>query len=718
MMKDRSNPVIRFLATTAAASLAALLFLALIPKDPANALLLGYSRSRLLLLAVLAAWFTAVLTITLLYRSRPSWRTRLEHLIEQISSDRSLLDVIFYLSAFSASILTYLTFLWSTTSDNALKGLLFRVLPFILLGLVISLQSLAALRPCFGQKAAGYWGMILAFAAGILLLEIVSFPLIDRKEAITVYWSLLEIIPFIILLSIILPKAREDHRCGLLFVFLLALFARSQTLFLLPIYSNDPLQHTPLVIIAVCGVLLLLRYLSQRVKWNPWPVILLLLFVILAAIYYGGADIYARVKNTDVTSSDQKSFLDFALEVKKSDFTYLGTRARYPLYPYLQALFIDLEADSQLLFEQGKQLNIVLSLVLLAATYFFAKRYLPKMTAYLFTLIIMFSFFLFKSPHYQVETLFYFMAFIGFVLLVRMIESPSIPLAIGTGIFLGLIHLTKASINPAIFAFSTMYLLKLLTSDDFKQALRGVWTKQLLMKSACLLILLAVFFSSISFFLVDTKRIYGSYFYDVNYLIFWTDGWFDARDTVMAAGAREHYPDLPPEEIPGPQKYFREHTIADAVERIRSGYQDEWMYITNPYGRYSYLLIYTCTLLVLSLAALPAAGKIIKDHLFTFLFGAAYFGGFSFLYAWWSYVNGGWHGARFTYSLYLPFFFSIMLFLHILERQHPVIRIYKVELHIRDVITVLSLVVLILLFIDIDTYAINRLLKPGTWYGK
>ena len=87
-----------------------------------------------------------------------------------------------------------------------------------------------------------------------------------------------------------------------------------------------------------------------------------------------------------------------------------------------------------------------------------------------------------------------------------------------------------------------------------------------------MLLTLLVFLALLFPYLQESYEKYGSHFYNVNTTFYvWYDSWEEARTGTLAAGDDVGFPDLPPEELPGLEKYLREHTLQQVIERFVNG---------------------------------------------------------------------------------------------------------------------------------------------------
>ena len=229
------------------------------------------------------------------------------------------------------------------------------------------------------------------------------------------------------------------------------------------------------------------------------------------SLYLNVAQQQSKV-NSDLTRNDQSAYMNFAREAYETHLQYTGSRNRMPLYPFIQALFYSPEMDDEAFFEQGKQLNIALSLVCLLALgiTFFAK--FSKIYAFYAMLVIAFLVFAIKSPYFQTEILFYTLFGFAFILSLDTLISPKWYKSIGVGLLFALAHFSKASALPGLFIFISSYgilfLFKLFSGSLSREQVRQI-LYYALAPLAVFMILLFPYFQ-------ESKEKYGSYFYNVN----------------------------------------------------------------------------------------------------------------------------------------------------------------------------------------------------------
>ena len=177
---------------------------------------------------------------------------------------------------------------------------------------------------------------------------------------------------------------------------------------------------------------------------------------ICLAIYLHIAETQS-IKNREMRWSDQSAYMDEASKAYETRFTYTGNRNRMPLYPFIQALFYSPDMSSVEFFQQGKRLNIALSLVCIAVLgYVFFSRFSRLYAAYAMLLIALVVFAI-KSPFFQTELLFYTLFGLTFVLSIDTIKTPNKYKTVALGAMFALCQYTKASAMPGVLIFAVSY---------------------------------------------------------------------------------------------------------------------------------------------------------------------------------------------------------------------------------------------------------------------
>jgi hypothetical protein len=333
--------------------------------------------------------------------------------------------------------------------------------------------------------------------------------------------------------------------------------------------------------------------------------------------------------------------------VRRGTF-YTGTRNRMPLYPALQALFYRPGMSDSEFFLRGKRVNIILAIVLTFLTFLLTKTRIGLHAALNILLMTSLGIWIYVAGYVQAEIAYYFAAFATFVLMCLCLKRPTIALMLATGLMTAVSFLTKASILPSIPLFAACFLA---------QGLRYRGKPRMLLRHV---FLLAVYFLACATwagrYLIESKATFGSYLYNVNSVYFWCDSWQEAKAFSQAYDDRRKAPPAGDPAVPSFTKYFSEHTLGDAADRILDGMNKIRRELMSHSGVTKYLLTYTLA----SLAIIWAAGGGVIRRLRLLwpmtVFAVGYFIGYLILYAWYERVIPS---PRFIYSLFLPFFFIL-----------------------------------------------------------
>jgi hypothetical protein len=389
---------------------------------------------------------------------------------------------------------------------------------------------------------------------------------------------------------------------------------------------------------------------------------LILLIICLVLLYVYGAMQSATHVNTDLTRSDQSAYMNYARRLYEERLNYHGDRNRMPAYPLLQSLFYDPSLSDEAFFAQGKHINILFSLAILCLFYPILASYFDRLHAAILVLITAFSVFVFKAAYFQAELLFYFLAFCSFLLLTRLLIKPTPGAAALTGVVLGLTHLTKASILPAIVLFGVCFLLyhgpRMISSLRRGQSLRKI-AHPLLSG----LLVVALFLGTIWPYIQNSKRIFGHYFYNFNSTFYmWYNSWDEVKEGTRAHGDRRGWPDMPPEEIPSARRYFQEHTTAQIINRVTDGAQHVTRHAIRSFGYHRYVLAYGLIALAAALSQWRKSSRFLRLRWPLVLFWASYLVSYFILYSWYFPIYRG--GDRFILAQFLPYMFIASFIIH------------------------------------------------------
>ena len=179
--------------------------------------------------------------------------------------------------------------------------------------------------------------------------------------------------------------------------------------------------------------------------------ILMLLSILL---FLWGSERQASLVNLSMHSTDQSAYMHYAKELARTDFAFVGGRNRMPLYPALISLFYTDGMTDEEFFERGKRVGIALGIIVLALVFVIFRWSGHIEDALTVTLVAMFTIFVYKSPYFQPEVLFYGIGLLLFGSLLELIRRPNLSTAVLAGCVGGVAHLTKASVLPSLLLAS------------------------------------------------------------------------------------------------------------------------------------------------------------------------------------------------------------------------------------------------------------------------
>lgn len=370
--------------------------------------------------------------------------------------------------------------------------------------------------------------------------------------------------------------------------------------------------------------------------------------------------------NDDLQANDQGAYMGFAIQAYQTNFNYTGGRNRMPLYPFIQALFYSPDLDKQAFFEQGKTLNVALSILCLTvlSVAFFSK--FSKLYALYAILVIGFLVFAIKAPYFQTEILFYTLFGLAFIFSVEALSSPRWYKSLALGLCFALAHLSKASALPGL----AIYMLSCLVLILSRLATRGISGIDLMPCFQQSLLPLLTFVALLFPYIQESKERYGAYLYNVNTTFYvWYDSWEEAKAGTRSAGDRRAWPDLPDNEIPSLSKYLDEHSNEQIIDRFRNGLQRMiafGCYLHRSKHRFGYCSQVGLNLIVLALSLaliairsqLHRLGRRLHVLCFIILFHLFY----ALAYAWYMPIIG--NGPRTILSLMIPLLWTVGLALH------------------------------------------------------
>ena len=94
-----------------------------------------------------------------------------------------------------------------------------------------------------------------------------------------------------------------------------------------------------------------------------------ILSILSILLFIWGSKRQASLVNTDFNLTDQFAYMQYARELAKSNFTFVGGRNRMPVYPALMSFFYCEEMSDEEFFEKGKSVGIALGIVVIASAF-------------------------------------------------------------------------------------------------------------------------------------------------------------------------------------------------------------------------------------------------------------------------------------------------------------------------------------------------------------
>lgn len=377
------------------------------------------------------------------------------------------------------------------------------------------------------------------------------------------------------------------------------------------------------------------------------------LLAIILGFFLAEAHVRRTVWHTPGDRGDQASYLRYARQMQKTNYNVVGGRNRMPVYPFLLSLLWKRGLSEAEFLARAQAFNVNLASAILLLLFFIYRRHFPALYSVALIAITAFPVFYYRSVLVQAEVLFYFGSFCMFIAFWRMLVAPNLWLAVLSGALAGLAHLCKASVLPAVAVFAVTLAAK--SAWEFRRPL-GVPIREVWRAPALLAISLASFLLVIFPYLQTSKRVFGHYFYNVNSTFyFWSDSWEEAQAFSEASGDRKSWPNLPPDQIPSAQKYWREHSSGQIIGRLWRGFIGNAIHDARLNGYYKYLLLLGGTTAVLALRRRTEFLQLLRANLFPALFVALFFSCYIVLYAWYEPLSGD---SRFLLALYLPFIFT------------------------------------------------------------
>ena len=391
---------------------------------------------------------------------------------------------------------------------------------------------------------------------------------------------------------------------------------------------------------------------------GPRTVALIVLGILV--IYACEAHHRREERSTPAVLGDQSAYLGYARHLYESNYTVTEDRNRMPVYPFLLSLTYRPGMTEDGFLVRAQRFTVNLSILLLLGLFFIFRRFFPPLHAIALLSATAFGIFLYRAGKAQVELLYYFVGFCAFVLLLQMFGRPRWWLALLAGATTGLAHLTKASVLPGLILWALVFGAQILWS--FRA---NPWRRV-----GMLALVLGGFLVVVFPYIRTSKRIYDSYFYNVNStFVMWCDSSTEAYDFLAAHGDKDQWREVPADERPSFRKYWREHSLRQMTQRILHGALDLLTKNMKAIGHYKFVLALAIAGLVLGARHRKEAMALLVRNKFAAIFGLLFLAGYFLLFSWYGAIT---NDARFVLSIFLPFAFVASTFVFLLG-QHRIV---------------------------------------------
>jgi len=382
-------------------------------------------------------------------------------------------------------------------------------------------------------------------------------------------------------------------------------------------------------------------------------------FALLLCVYAYGAKYHADHVNTQMGKGDQLGYLHTTQKMVDKDPHYMGDRNRMPLYSWMQILVFRPGMADAAFFPRAKLLNIALSIFLLMLIYLLLRHVLSFGGTLNLTCVIAFGVYMFRSPYVQCEVLFYSLMFAAFYGMLFLFLKPRLSTAMLTGGAIGMGYLTKAAVVPGLILFTGFFAFDAIQKNNRSIAPSDAHKNNAFYRIRALALVLSLFLVIVFPYIQQNKQIFGKYFYNVNTNFYvWTDSWEEAKRLTRSHNDRVGWPTMPADQIPSFQKYLREHTLSEMIQRVVSGTKRIKSEIAVSYGYQYFMVLYILGALLALTFKFSKLRTWVLQHSVLSVFTLAYFSASLFLCAWAVPMNGG---PRFILAYFMPFMFVLLM---------------------------------------------------------
>ncbi len=448
-------------------------------------------------------------------------------------------------------------------------------------------------------------------------------------------------------------------------------------------------------------------------KWHWMQLGLWLVLISFAGVHYLKG-VEKQWMLNPLIRGEKKGTYDQPFYIKEARQFATGTdlsiaRSRMPVYPWLLAFLHDDHLTKEQQLDRYLTFNVTVSILVLVGVAIFASQWIGCFWSCWLALLAAFHVFLYKAALVQPELLFFGLYFGVFVGMMSVLHRPTWPRAALLGFFTGLTFLVKGSVLPPFVLFIALLTLRTLwdwyqrgrSLPAFSAGLAGPQWKQFLP----LVAFVAGVLNVVGVFTINTYRWYGSPVYDpASRYYMWADTQAEML-TMQDLGLSAHpayldiyHVDKPemqqflskwvPDEakrarlvalvrekeevrlqgewdvMPGPKNYWRDHTPAQAWERLKWGMNDlVKRNYKHPDGYGPYMTVAMIAALLITIAAAfrldkNAWRRLLAEHGWSIAFAAVCLAGNYLLYAWWGTIS---NRNRFFLTQFLPTMFCLIV---------------------------------------------------------
>ena len=342
------------------------------------------------------------------------------------------------------------------------------------------------------------------------------------------------------------------------------------------------------------------------------------LLLALGWLYVAGAMRHGAQVNVSRVRADQSGYLWDAVAIHQDRQAgterLIGERNRMPLYPWLLSWLYEPALNPDQFFDKAKRWNIGLSLVLLVVIGVTARRLLPPLPALDLLLVAAFGYYVFKAPYAQVELLFYTVWWLMFLACWLSLTSSgrrALIFGVLAGLLAALAHLSKAAVLP----FAGLFIAVSAARSALALFATPQGARRLVAEALVPLVFALTFLAVLSPYLLNSKRVFGHYFYNVNSTFYvWYDDWPAASQGTYQHGDGVGWPKMPASEIPSMRKYLREHSAGQIATRIKDGLSEMVVVSYTRLWYFKYVTLYLAFAAVLLASRTRAVAAVVAEQ--------------------------------------------------------------------------------------------------------